>query len=377
MLIHLDGSAAADALSGGASAERSHACIENLLLAHFDGSHVVSLLPADATTLRAAAWAPRARRALEHIDELYAQIAGLREELSWSLELGIGPGFDGSAHATAGGKKVIRAPLHGFDKLYTVTCTALLGENMADAGLFRELGLMKRAVRHWEGVEMNHERRGTGGSTFAPEFVQLADQGRILLAIADADKRHPGSGVGDTYRRLQAVAQERHAYQRARPLPTRTAEALVPLAVYREVFTFPHDRGDQRMGVVARLEQFLRSTPFDVVMYAHFKDGITLHQIEYPKSEAEGIYWRGIAEKANRDRCIRSIAEQCTRREECRCYVVDRLGDKALVDVLDWMKVKKSKKELASQFALSQNPELSSLADEVLAWGIALSPIFT
>jgi hypothetical protein len=41
------------------------------------------------------------------------------------------------------------------------------------------------------------------------------------------------------------------------------------------------------------------------------------------------------------------------------------------------MKAKKSKKELASRFALSQNPALSSLADEVLAWGLALSPILT
>ena len=128
---------------------------------------------------------------------------------------------------------------------------------------------------------------------------------------------------------------------------------------------------------VARLEQFLRSAPSGVVLYADFKNGITLYEIENPKTEAEGIYWCKIAQKANRAQCSQSTNEQCTKRKECKCYVVDRLGDKALTDVVAWMQAEKSKKKLASQFGLSDDRELSSLADEVLAWGIALRPIFT
>lgn len=100
MLIHLDGSAAADATSDSPTASRSHACIENLLLAHFEGNHVVSLLPGDAALLRDASpgWSGRARRGLDHIDENYAQIAGLRADIPWSIELGVGPELDGKAH---------------------------------------------------------------------------------------------------------------------------------------------------------------------------------------------------------------------------------------------------------------------------------------
>ena len=72
MLLHLDESAVADAISDSATALGSHAAIENLLLAHFEGNHVVSLRPEDVDALLDAPldWSPRARRALEHNDEI-------------------------------------------------------------------------------------------------------------------------------------------------------------------------------------------------------------------------------------------------------------------------------------------------------------------
>lgn len=379
MLIHLDGSAVADAASDSRTSVLSHACVENLLLAHFEGNHIVSLLPPDADTLRLASppWSARARRALDHIDESYAQIAGLREEAAWSLELGLGPGFDVDLQDTTGGRKILRAPLHRFAKIHTASCAALLAENMTDAELFQHLGLMRRAERGWQGVEMIHDVRGTGGSTFAPEYQKVADQGRIVLAIADSDKRHPKGGLGETYKKLESAAQNRPAYQRARPIHTRMAESLVPLPVYQNAFTSPRDRGDQRLGVLGRLEQLLRSTPLETVLYADIKSGITLRQIDDSNNAAEQSYWRDVAKRARRDLCSRPTSEQCTKREDCRCYVVDALGEKALADVVAWLKTRKSKSDLASHFDLSHNEALSALADEVLSWGLALSPLLT
>lgn len=379
MLIHVDSSAAADAASESATSARSRACIENLLLAHFEGNHVISLLPGDAAALRlvASPWSARAQRALEHIDENYAQVAGLREDISWSLELGLGPSFDGKAYGAASGRNVLRAPLPHFERFHTASRSLLLGENKTDAELFFELGMMRRADLGWEGVEIGHEIRGAGGSTLAPEYKQLADQGRILLAIADSDRRHDRGGFGGTYSKLAAEAQARPAYQRARPLHTRTGEGLVPISVYREAFRFPHEHGDHRLGGVARLEQLLRSARSDILLYADLKNGITLHHVEHAENSDEHDYWSDVAKAARRDQCTRSTADQCTKREECRCYVVDSLGDKALADVVTWMKTRASKKDLASRFGLSKNPDLTALADEVLAWGLALSPLLT
>ncbi len=162
-----------------------------------------------------------------------------------------------------------------------------------------------------------------------------------------------------------------------RSAPTRTAEALLPLGVYKEALTALHGDQDQRLNAIARLEPFLRSAPADILRYAHFKDGIRLHQIENPKTEEEGAYWSQIARNGGRHLCTRSATEQCTKKEECKCYVIDALGDKALSDVVAWMKSKKSKRALLPRFDLARRPELRDIADEVLAWGLALPPLLT
>ena len=376
MLIHIDESAAADVASGSATAELSHACIENLLLAHFEGNHVISLLPEHVNVLRRTppGWSARARRALDHLDDNYAQIAGLRNDVPWSIELGIGAIFDGVVLEIVGRKRVIRATLHAFDRVQKAACAALLGENRTDADLFVQLGLMMRALRGWDGTAMVHHPRGGGGDTTAIEHKGMADEGRILLTIADTDQRYPECPVGGTYHKLEKAAQGRPAYQRARSLPVRTAEGLVPLGVYREVLTSPQLRLS-----VDRIDQLLRCAPAGVLRYAHLKDGIRRHQVENPKTKAEGKYWSDIAKNAGRGQCTRPTHEQCRTREECGCYVVDALGGHALSAVVIWMKERKSKRRLAASFGLSLQPasELSALADEVLAWGLALAPLQT
>lgn len=376
MLIHIDESAVADVASGSGTAELSHTCIENLLLAHFEGDHVISLRPdhIDALCRAPSGWSARVRRALGHIDDNYAQIAGLRNDVPWSIELGIGAIFDGVVHEIVGGTRVIRATLHAFDRLQKAACATLLGENRTDADLFVQLGLMMRALRGWEGTAMVHAPRGGGGDTTANEHQGMADEGRILLTVADTDQRYPKCPVGGTYHKLENAARGRPAYQRARSLPVRTAEGLVPLGVYREVLTSPQLRLS-----VDRIDQLLRCAPADVLRYAHLKDGIRRYQIEYPKTVAEGKYWNDIAKNAGRGQCNRPTCEQCMTREECGCYIVDALGGHALSDVVIWMKERKSKRRLAASFGLSLQPasELSALADEVLAWGLALAPLQT
>jgi len=108
MLIHLDSSGVADCAPGSPTQARSRAAIENLLLAHFEGSHAISLSPPDAELLCAASppWSERAARALDHIEESYSQIAGLRAEVPLALELGIGADFDSREHEVSGGQAV-------------------------------------------------------------------------------------------------------------------------------------------------------------------------------------------------------------------------------------------------------------------------------
>ena len=195
-----------------------------------------------------------------------------------------------------------------------------------------------------------------------------------MLAIGDTDQRHPGGAVGGTYRKLAEAAKDRPTYQRARPLHARTAEGLVPLAIYREALSSP-----ERRTRIDRIAQLLRSAPADVLRYAHLKDGLRLHQVDNPRTPEEGQYWRPIAKNCGRDRCNQASREQCTKREECRCYVVDALGADARSDVVSWVQARKSKRDLAKRFHLldDQDAALKELADEVLAFGLAFAPLST
>lgn len=378
MLIHLHASCAADVVSGSASSARSRSAVENLLVAHFDGNHVVSIAPSEAQTLRdAAPWSARARRALEHIDESYPQIAGLREDLPWSIEVGLGADFDGSAQPISGARRIVRASLAAFERYATTVRSSMLGENATDADLFVELALSMLAARRWDALQITFDARGGGGRTIGVEFARLAENGQIILAVADTDVRHPGGREGDTYLALRQSAAGRPEYQRARPLPARTAEGLVPLSFYRDAFTELHGDGDVRIGSVQRLEPFFRSAPRDIARYAHLKDGVRLYQIENPRSESEGQYWEGIARDVGRDRCVLPSQSRCTRREACSCHVVDALGGGALTDVVSWMRRRKSKRALAKRFGFEENAPLAELADEVLAWGLAMPPLMT
>ncbi|MRG94321.1 hypothetical protein [Polyangium spumosum] len=372
MLIHIDGSAVADAIAGN---ERSHGSIENLLLAHHGGVHIVSFDLRDAESMRAVDWSPRARRVLNRfIEEHYAQIAGLRSDVAWHLELGLGPDFDGKARSLPDGRSAIRASLHDFESLDAVARSILLGENKTDAELFELLGLMRRAMRGWEHLDMLCTLRGGGGSQLGREFAALPSRGTIVLAVADSDKRHRDGGHGESYHGLEKEAAKRPAYQRARLLPRRTAEAVVPLSVYREVFGAKN--GDHRVRAVERLEVLVSSASGECIQYAHLKQGITLYQVEHPRTADEGIYWRDVAQKAERDRCTKP-ENKCVKRDECKCFVVDKLGDGALVDVIAWMKTVPREKDLAKRFNFAEDHDLRALADEVLSWGLALRPVRT
>lgn len=375
MLIHLDESAVTDATSASPTAQRSQTCLENLLRAHGQGDHVISLLPDHAERLiTLGGWSREALRALRHVNDNFAQIAGLRADLPYSMELGLGAHFDGKLD-----NRVIRAPLHAFERLQTVACATLLGENRTDAELYRELGEIRKNARGWGRISMIHTLRGGGGDTTVREHEGLIEEGNIVLTIADADRKHPGSDVGGTYRKLRDAEAEKHppAYQKVRELHVRMAECLVPIEVYQEVLESP-----ERQGNLARLAALLRSSPRDILRYAHLKDGLRLYQVEYPSNEGEGAYWSRIAQRMGRNQCTKPAREACANREDCQCYVVDPVGGGALDQVVTWMSNVRDKRRLARRFDVAinpapANPENAALADEVLAWGVALAPLHT
>ncbi|WP_438036655.1 hypothetical protein [Sorangium sp. So ce204] len=375
MLIYLDPSAIADAVGGGATAEKSCDCIELLLRMHREGQHVVAIAPEDIEAV--GPLLPRLSRreksTLERIRGTSLELLSLRSRLDWYVELGVGARFDGKEHIESSGSHVVRAPLHHFDRSTRTIRAVLLGENLLDVDFYAEVAQLLLTLRNLRRLRLQFERRGAGGSTLAPEFARIADDGRIVLAIADSDRRYPEGPKGETWRELEKKAQGRSAFQRAREVHGREAENLVPLDVYDAALTQKSAK-DPRRSVVADLRRLAEEHR----AHADIKDGITLYQIEHTMKAGEREFWSDVSAELRRDRCQRPKGK-CQQRAECGCFVVEGLGAHVLKQIVEWLRQEgpRHPREVARLFDLPQNPKLAQLSGEIAAWGCAFPEMLT
>jgi hypothetical protein len=242
MLIHLDPAAVADAVGGGGTSAQSRRCCENLLRAHHEGHHVVSIAPEDVA--RFARILPHlsetARNVLDRLLATALEIEGLRDRLTCYLEAGISAAHDGSVHPRADGGQIILVHLHYFERSVHVLPAVLLGENGVDADFYRALGRLALATQGWGNIQLACHTQGAGGSQFAAEFTRLAERGQIILAIADSDQMSHDGAVGSTWNGLRKVQEGRPGFQRARVLHVRgqrTWSRSTPIGPYSSITT--------------------------------------------------------------------------------------------------------------------------------------------
>jgi len=374
MFIHLD-SSAISAVIDGPDAGRSFACIQDLLRAHHKGHHFLSLDPGDTERLAlSTAWARLSgdhRECLERIRATALEIESIRNALSHHLVLGVGDGFDGRAIERSDGSTVLQASLLRFEGV-AAERAVLLCENMTDADFYRAVAEILRAYRKSE-IALCHDPRGGSGSQIDVAAVHVADEGKILLAIADSDQSSATSARGPTGANLERVMRGRPSYQHAHVLPAREAENLVPLGAYKRVLEDLGGRAPQ-LSVLSVLQRALQTR--EEIHHADFKDGITLHQItQKMKGKPEHATWFAVAARRGVARCQRRQGE-CERPEECECYVVDKLGGRILHDVVEWLRREgmRSPRKTRELFGLSEGSALKEIAEKVIAWGCAYPP---
>jgi hypothetical protein len=307
MLVHFH-SSAVNAAVAGETTEPSAECLDLFLRMHHEGHHLISVAPADLPRLASlrSRLSRRANSALLRIQE---------------------KAFDGRAHPSPGDAWVIRAPLHHFDRITRASRSILMGENLTDVSFYVELGYLALAARSWRNIALRYERVTGGGSSFAQVFEHQAGEERIILAIADSDRKQPGGPPGSTWRELEKrskqEAQERRRYQRARETHTREAENLPALDVYDRVFRSSNAK-DPRLATLRELRRLS-----DV-------------------------------ERAHTD-------------------LKKSLGDHVLEQVLQWLQRERlrSPVEVAALFGLPGNLPLATLCEEIISWGCAFPEMLT
>jgi hypothetical protein len=372
MLIHVHSSAVRLVMSGDRVALDA---LENVLRAHREAKHVASLERSDLDGL--AGHGELSRQANGTISDLRfrnKEIRGLRQELPAYLELGDGPEFC-DVIERRGSQQVLRVELRRFEDSETTQRAVLLAENRTDAIFYHLLGEGRAEDRRWSHVRVTFELRGGGGSQLAREFSQVADQGRVLLAIADSDQRCPGGSFGSTWNALRGVSQR--PYQRAVALHVREAENLVPLVLLRE--SLPHRSVQSAIDRIQELER-VSTEPWRA--HADLKEGVTTFWIRRGTADKanERSFWKSVeqaalvAEKAGYKACDEPLPcndEKGDEARPCSCFLVPSLGTKMLEAVVQRLKERWT--GMSRYFDFDTDQRLAGLGDDLLCWGCSLA----
>lgn len=126
-----------------------------------------------------------------------------------------------------GPQRTLHLPFAALKDSASTQRTVLLAEHQVDAELIE---LIARLVsRKTPGVTTSLEPRGGGGDSTALEARSLLDHGRAVLVVFDSDRRRPKGGLGDTARKVDALARERpDATLGTWVTPACTLENLIP-----------------------------------------------------------------------------------------------------------------------------------------------------
>lgn len=361
MLLWLDPSVVDDAAGNREIAARA---LDNLLVAHLQGRHVVGFDPETYHAVKAhAIYADLSRGAKEALSLIYSQrheMSALRRELRITLRVGRGPGFD---PLTAQDRE-IAIGLHHFEPHERVGATNLLGENLTDTDLFGLIGSAFLTAQRLSGLALRFEAHSGGGQETHRTFERLIEKGALTLAILDGDIRYPHGPLGQTARDTQRPA--RTPLQHLEILPLREAENLLAIEVYEEALEPDHFPPARR----ANIRAFAARAPVGYPFYRHadLKKGLRLHRYFYTMKADERAFWAPLAQGAA---C--SKPDPCTadkKEGECSCYLFEGLGDKALTAVVAWLK----QRAIEDLPALFGHHVVSDLGALIAAWGAAAKP---
>lgn len=347
--------------------EGDHFSLINLALASREGKHVVT---GDRRVLRNIAETRELGNAVTaEYRRLYnssTRWSGLSSHLAITARVVRDP----SCPATHADRRELLVSLGQFS-LPTSQDTVLLCENELDGRLYQLVGevyLCRR--RELRGLQVQCRVRGGGGSTTSGHLSSIS--GEFFLCIVDSDRRHPTDSIGRTAEDAQA------AFAAASPrlgelyvLPLRAAENLLPYRVVEELSSIDATSRD-------RFRALAQSDCAQLLFFANLKKGMLLSEaLRLPHRSPQRVFWMSMASKAtsNMHGCAKAClaSASCADEEACSCWLVPRLGERALRHAVTYLEYGSSRKAAE---AVSGHVEEAweHLGSVVAAWCCAATP---
>ena len=311
-----------------------------------------------------------ARAILGRARRRQVQKAGLREAVNHLVRISreVGPNVE-----DVGGITILTLRLSHFRELCAPAHAVVLGENLRDASLAKEMARVYAYLQGLSEVKLCCRLDGGGGSTTVDAFRNYREDPRLCICIVDSDARAPEAPNGETAKSLLREILPKKPW--ATVVTTRCREAENALSTRLMEYTLQDD--SQLLGRLQQVKR-LEKTVASLRDYCDFKKGTPL---EWVFSLAEGPsrdFWLGnVPALAGLPQVQNSCISQskCLAPGQCTCCIVPRFNHilNRCLQSLQEMPTHKVSEALCD----ATRPHWCYVGRTVFSWACGTEPIYT
>lgn len=206
-----------------------------------------------------------------HLYENYPIIASIISKLSFYVKI-----VNGQNHMnlfTENNTNILELSSDYFQDINIVTETVVIAENQSEIDFYEYISEYYKGINGLSLIPCNFNPMMGGGSTSHTVYSHEQEkENRFCLCLADSDKLHPKSKLGNTVKLLLKADDETKKLSHLHYLTVREIENLIPLSILERVCKddINHNKG------LESFKKILTSSNYKDYLFLDIKKGLTL-----------------------------------------------------------------------------------------------------
>ncbi|MCK5719195.1 MAG: hypothetical protein KAH84_04505 [Thiomargarita sp.] len=347
-------------------------CLENLLIAYFEGKHI---LIAESRTIsnyqKIAKLSERAKASLDKIKK-FVRKGGLdiKNEFPFYIQIV----YARKSKITIN-KTIINIPIWYFEDSNAIQETIILGEHINDARFFYQLAyayLTTKKKLKTAQIKIRAKPIHGGGSSTNDVLHTKCKDNTLCLCIVDTDCKAPNTKFGNTAKSLGLSQNKQQEWQniskqsdnsitieknsalaKAFAINVHEIENLIPTCLIES--SLPKNSPDNIFDKIDILKKWEQNDANEWRKFIDMKNGLRCYDIQTFK------YWKKFIQTSSKNEC-----NECEKKTDCNIIFWEGLGNKVLAQVIEYMD-KKTPHKIAEFFDFNDN-SLVKLSYELLTW---------
>jgi len=250
----------------------------------------------------------------------------------------------------------------------TIQKTILLGENPNDGDIYK-IFAQEYIEKSDSNLKIKLKIENGGGNTISPTFIKkIEERDDLCLCMLDSDKKYPSStALGETANRViretnridMTPKVDFYIEERVREL-----ENMLPMEFYYTQYS----KDTNKTSIFENFKE-LEKIDSKLIYFFDMKKGLKHFDIRMYPDWSNLIKSRFLDEDS--PTCTRTSC--CPKKEECKCTLIKPIGNKVLVDFINFYKTKKTK--IMSSLDEFMKVIWYDIGKLVFSWGCGQEPI--